>query len=133
VDRHSPGVRREHKKLLRGFTSVMVGLGELGVSQNDISTIRRIIDPYLTPIAKLLATASEPEKAETEVKSERNSKNLFTVHAGPTTEGTTPAVHTTGASDGRMKDKHSLRRSGKSATEAESSKVRRSTKGKKAS
>ena len=26
VDRHNRGIRREHKKLFRGFTSVMVGL-----------------------------------------------------------------------------------------------------------
>jgi hypothetical protein len=133
VDRHNPGIRREHKKLFRGFTGVMAGLSDLGVELNDAFAIRRILEPYIVLIAKFLAPAPEQEKRETEVNSERNSQNLFTVHAGPTTEGTTPAVHTTGASDGKIKDEHLSRRSGKLATEAASSKVRRSTKRKKRS
>ncbi len=41
VDRHNPGVRREHKKLFRGFTNVMVGLSDLGASKDDVLTIRQ--------------------------------------------------------------------------------------------
>ncbi len=33
VDRHNPGIRREHKKLFRGFTNVMVGLRTSGTQR----------------------------------------------------------------------------------------------------
>lgn len=36
VDHHNPGLRKEHQKLLRGFTSVMVGFSNLGVSKSDV-------------------------------------------------------------------------------------------------
>ena len=64
VDRHNPGARREHKKLFRGFTSVMVGLSDLGVSQEHVLAIRKMIEPYLAPIAKFLAL-QVGEKEET--------------------------------------------------------------------
>jgi hypothetical protein len=133
VDRHSPGIRREHKKVFRGFNAVMAGLSDLGVELNDALAVRRILEPYTRLIAKFLAPALEQEKTDGEANSEHNSQDQFTVHTGPTTEGTTPAVHTIGASDGKGKDEHLSRRSGKLATEAASSKVRRSTKRKKRS
>jgi len=58
VDRHNPGIRREHKKMFRGFSSVMTGLSDLGVSKTDVLAIRGVIDPYLDPIAKYLAAPS---------------------------------------------------------------------------
>lgn len=81
VDRHTPAIRREHKKLLRGFTAVMVGLSDLGISKDDVLTIRQTIEPYLTPIAKFLAVT--PEKDEGEVNSEHESPTTFFVHSDP--------------------------------------------------
>jgi hypothetical protein len=78
VDRHSPGVRREHKKLFRGFTNVMVGLSDIGVSKRDVLTIRRSLEPYLGPIAKFLAV--KPEKSESAVNGEQGLEIPFTVH-----------------------------------------------------
>jgi hypothetical protein len=79
VDRHSPGLRREHKKLFRGFTGVMVGLSALGVSNDDALKVRQIIGPYLEPIAKFLAPGGETG----EVNSEREPPEQFTVHRVP--------------------------------------------------
>ena len=78
IDRHNPGIRREHKKLFRGFSGVMAALGDLGVSKDDVFTIRRTIEPYLSPIAKFLAVTSE--KDEGEVNSAHESPTQFTVH-----------------------------------------------------
>ena len=83
VDHHNPGIRREHKKLFRGFTSVMVGLSDLGVSNADVLRIRRIIDGYLSPIAKFLTPALVSEDAGAEVNSEHESGMQFTVHNEP--------------------------------------------------
>ena len=63
VDRHDPGIRREHKKLFRGFTNMMVGLSDLGVSNPDVLRIRRIIDAYLRPIAEFLTPAPAQDEA----------------------------------------------------------------------
>jgi hypothetical protein len=78
VDRHNPGIRREHVKLFRGFTSVMVGLSDLGVSKNDVLAIRKSIEPYLAPIAKFLSLRSE--QSEDAVNSEHDIEVPFTVH-----------------------------------------------------
>jgi hypothetical protein len=82
VDRHSPGFRREHAKLLRALTAVMAGLSGLGVQRNDVLAIRRMLDPYVAPIAELLAPAPapEPDKNRGAVLSEHEMKNTFTVH-----------------------------------------------------
>ncbi len=72
VDRHNPGIRREHKKLFRGFTSVMVGLSDLGVSNDDVMLIREVIGPYLSPISKFLTAPLAQDEAEGgEVNSEQ--------------------------------------------------------------
>jgi hypothetical protein len=55
LDRHVPAIRREQKKIFRGFTNMMVGLADLGVQSADVLEIRRIIDPYIAPIAQFLA------------------------------------------------------------------------------
>jgi hypothetical protein len=78
VDRHNPGVRREHKKLFRGFTNVMVGLSDLGVSKEHVLTIRRTIGPYLVPIAEFLAM--DTHQKETAVNGEQEMREAFTVH-----------------------------------------------------
>ena len=83
IDRHTPAIRREHKKLFRGFTAVMTGLSDLGISKDDVFTIRRTIEPYLTPIAKFLAVT--PEQDEDEVNSEHEFPERFVVHSDPGT------------------------------------------------
>lgn len=80
VDRHNPGIRREHKKMFRGFTGVMAGLSDLGVSKSDVLTIRRMLDPYVAPIAEFLGPTSEREEVEGAVNSEPEYGDLFTVH-----------------------------------------------------
>jgi hypothetical protein len=80
VDRHSPAVRREHKKLFRGFTNVMVGLADLGVQEADVLAIRRMLEPYMTPIARFLSSPAEPNESQHQVNSEQNPEPLFTVH-----------------------------------------------------
>jgi hypothetical protein len=75
VDRHSPGVRREHKKLFRGLTGVMVGLSDLGVSRSDVFAIRRIIDPYLAAIAAFLAPETSHDEVESVVNSEQKLRD----------------------------------------------------------
>ena len=80
VDRPNPGIRKEHKQAFRGFTNVMVGLGELGVSHDDVLAIRRVLEPYLSLIANLLTLADENESQDL-VNSEQASGEVFTVHA----------------------------------------------------
>ena len=82
VDRHDQGIRREHKKLFRGFTNVMVGLSDLGVSNPEVLRIRRIIDAYLRPIAKFLIPSPAQDEAGDQVNNEQRSGFLFTVHTG---------------------------------------------------
>jgi hypothetical protein len=79
IDRHTPAIRREHKKLFRAFTAVMTGLSDLGISKDDVFTIRQTIEPYLTPIAKFLAVT--PEQDEAEVNSEHEFPERFVVHS----------------------------------------------------
>jgi hypothetical protein len=59
--RRTQGVRREHRRLLRGFTSLMVGLSDVGVSEDDVLVIRRILKPYLAPIADLLSPKDDDD------------------------------------------------------------------------
>ena len=81
VDRHNPGIRREHKKMFRGFTSVMAGLSDLGVSKSDVLKIRRMLDAYITAIAEFLEPARERDAVESAVNREHKSGEAFTVHA----------------------------------------------------
>ena len=80
VDPHNPGLRKEHKKMFRGFTSVMAGLSDLGVSKTDVLAIRRMLNPYVAPIAEFLAPASGQDEVEGAVNGEHGSGDLFTVH-----------------------------------------------------
>jgi hypothetical protein len=80
VNRHDPAIRREHKKLFHGFTSMMVGLSDLGVSNVAVIRIRGIIDPYLTPIEQFLVPAPPQAGVGGELNSEQQSETLFTVH-----------------------------------------------------
>jgi hypothetical protein len=87
VDRHNPGVRPEHKKLVRGFAAVIAGLGDLRVSRDDVMTIRRVLDPYLAPVGNLLAPALEQEKTEAEVNGEHNAQKCSPFTQDPMLRG----------------------------------------------
>lgn len=54
IDRHSPAIRREHKKLFKAIASVMGGLSDLGVGKQDVMAIKKIVEPYLAPIQEYL-------------------------------------------------------------------------------
>jgi hypothetical protein len=90
VDRHNPGIHGEHKKLLRGFTSVMVGLSDLGAQRPDVIAIRQMLEPYVALITELLAAAPEAKEGRLLVNSEPKSENVFTAHKalGPAKERT---------------------------------------------
>jgi hypothetical protein len=60
-DRHTPGVNKQQAKLFKGLAAIMGGLHILSVSKSDSLWIRRILEPYLSPIA-LLNTVYEPDK-----------------------------------------------------------------------
>jgi hypothetical protein len=83
TDRHNPGLRKEHKKMFRGFASVMGGLSDLGVSRTDVLAIRRSLEPYLLPISSFLALAPYDEENSGVVNGEQKSGHKFTVHTMP--------------------------------------------------
>jgi hypothetical protein len=61
-DHHNPGMRKEHKKLFKALSSVMGGLADMGCVRDDIFDIKKILQPYLEPIAQYLnPNAPEPE------------------------------------------------------------------------
>jgi hypothetical protein len=82
IDRHTLGVRKEHAKIFRGFIRVMSGLGDLGVSRALVLEIRRLIEPYLSPISVFLA-APEADKDRNSVNGEQVDPKSFTVHSNP--------------------------------------------------
>jgi len=80
VDRHSPALRREHKKMIRAFAAVMGGLSDLAVNKPDVLAIRKLLLPYLEPVADFLGVAP---RSEGPVNSEQRGYQ-FTVHTrGP--------------------------------------------------
>jgi hypothetical protein len=87
VDRHSPGIRREHKKLFRGFTSVMTGLSDLAAQKKDVLTIRRMLEPYVAPIAEFLGPSAEEGEVDEPVNGEHEQRSCspFT-RGGPSRE-----------------------------------------------
>jgi hypothetical protein len=42
----------------------MLGLSDLQVSRTDIDAVRRVIEPYLSPIASLLGPQSQQDDGE---------------------------------------------------------------------
>lgn len=76
-NRHNLAIRKEHKKLFHGLTSVMTGMSELGVTKADVLEIRQIIEPYLAPIAEFLSLKLETTGSEP-VNSVSNSCSPFT-------------------------------------------------------
>jgi hypothetical protein len=87
VDRHNPGLRKEHKKMFRGFTGVMAGLSDLGVSKSDVLAIRRMLDPYVVAIAEFLAPASDKGEVEGIVNGEPRPGDVFTGHRALSGDG----------------------------------------------
>jgi len=77
VDRHTPGIRKEQKKLIKAFASIMSGLADLGVNKHHILEVRAIFRPYLAPVAEYLFSH---DIEEPEVNSEHIRRNVFTVH-----------------------------------------------------
>jgi hypothetical protein len=59
-DFHSPGLRREQKRLLAAHTQLLIALTKVGVSKPDLTRIRRVLDPYLLPIADHVKLVNEP-------------------------------------------------------------------------
>src|SRR5438477_145298 len=54
VDRHSPGIRRDDFRLVSSYCQILKALSSIGVGQADVEQVRRILAPYLEPIAPLL-------------------------------------------------------------------------------
>src|SRR5687768_17566590 len=50
VDRHNPGLRREHQKLLTGYHKVMSGLIDLKADRERVLRIRQEIAPLVEPV-----------------------------------------------------------------------------------
>jgi hypothetical protein len=90
VDRHSPALRKEHKKLLRAFAAVMGGLSDLGVQRSEVLKIRQMLEPYLLLIGEYLAPPLQPDQDEGGVNSEQSTE-MFTVHSMPKRQQGEPA------------------------------------------
>jgi hypothetical protein len=54
-DRHANGMPRQHQQLLDGFHDVMKGCTKMKVSRPDRLKFRRLLDPYLEPVAEYLS------------------------------------------------------------------------------
>jgi hypothetical protein len=90
VDRHVGAIRKEQQKIYAAYSSVMIGLGKLGVSKEDLELVIEVIRPYLVPIAEQLRSSGmvtgsggEEPPPEQESSSPVNSERdvlLFTVH-----------------------------------------------------
>jgi hypothetical protein len=78
VDRHNPGIRREQKKLIRGFAAIMGGLSDLGVSRPDVLAVCNRLMPYLVTVADYLGF---PTVNGARVNGDR-ARSAFTVHRG---------------------------------------------------
>jgi hypothetical protein len=84
-DRHNPGMHREHKKLFKSLSSVMGGLADMGCVRDDIFDIKKILRPYLEPIAQYLnpdaeepPTAPLPERKANSSERVAEPSSLFT-------------------------------------------------------
>ena len=54
VDRYAGAVSREAKKLIRGFSKMLDGAGDLGFSKEDMLDLKALCEPYLQPVAAFL-------------------------------------------------------------------------------
>ncbi len=67
-DRHTPGVRREHAKLIKAYASIVGACQVLGIDQAGMDTIRNTVWPHLMPVHAFLqgpsATHSKPNEQD---------------------------------------------------------------------
>ena len=63
-DRHSPGITRDGKRLLRAHSRLLEALADLRVGRTDVQKVRRILTPYLKPVAEYLEPVREREHIE---------------------------------------------------------------------
>src|SRR5437870_1023616 len=54
VDRHTPGIRREQKRLLKAYTMIMTALGDIGVSSADVTKVQELLGPYLSMVDRFV-------------------------------------------------------------------------------
>lgn len=62
IDRHAPGIRKEQKRILRGFASVMTGLADIGAGHDQILQIRAILNPFLASVSHYLEGGNHGEQ-----------------------------------------------------------------------
>ncbi len=60
-DRHNPGIRRDQRRVLKGFNDVLHGLADIGASRTDILRVRAIMTPYLTSVESYLSGADSSD------------------------------------------------------------------------
>ncbi len=53
-DAHTPQERAHHKRLLKAYSTVMQGLLEIGVRQEDALEVKAVLRPHLTAISHLI-------------------------------------------------------------------------------
>lgn len=96
IDRHSPAIRRQDKKLLAGFACLMRGLSDLSAPREIVDEVRRRVQPLLEPIQGLLNAA----KTENEHSAYVSTKDITTNHANVSaTEEKQPRVPPAKAND----------------------------------
>jgi len=54
VDRHTPGIRREQKRLIKAYTTIMSALADIGVSSEDVSKVQELLGPYLSIVDRFV-------------------------------------------------------------------------------
>ena len=67
VDRNNPGLRREHLRMVKGWSNLMASLGELRVTREDALRIRDIAAPYVAPVSEFLSIGRERELSDVHV------------------------------------------------------------------
>jgi hypothetical protein len=73
-DLHSPGLRKEHKVILKAHASILSNLADLRCSKADIHHIQEILRPYLEPVSEFVTInkAEEHESPNAEDDDESN-------------------------------------------------------------
>jgi hypothetical protein len=78
IDRHTPGIRREQKRIIRAYAQVMSGLADLGVSQEAVREVLTTLSPYLRLAADLIPGWCSMNSEQARIE--------FTVHADADSE-----------------------------------------------
>jgi hypothetical protein len=79
IDRHNPGIRRDHQKLVEGVREFNDGAISTADRQTTVLQIRDLVTPYLAPIADFLPRLSERERQVVHV---RDDEGLATALVG---------------------------------------------------